>query len=176
MSSPMTDRLRSKPIPIPVIADPISVTAMMPMITPRAVRIERILCARICPKAMRKLSPSSMVMSFMALRLRLLNRHLRSILQFPADGGVAAGDDFVAGFDAAPDLDVGRVGDAGLGSLHAHRAAGLDEHDALQLFALFARFLLLERLVRDVRFVVVVLGHALGGLFLALLGESLLSM
>src|SRR3954463_14047553 len=49
---------------MPLIADPISVTAMMPMITPSAVRIERILCARIWLNAIRKLSVSSMVMSF----------------------------------------------------------------------------------------------------------------
>ena len=65
MSSPITERLRSKPISMPLMADPISVTAMMPMITPSAVRIERILCARIWLNAIRKLSVSSMVMSLM---------------------------------------------------------------------------------------------------------------
>ena len=59
MSSPMTERLRSNPISIPEIADPISVTAMIPMITPSAVRIERILCVRITRNAMRKASVSS---------------------------------------------------------------------------------------------------------------------
>ena len=50
----MTARLRSKPISIPEIAEPMSVTATMPMITPRAVSTERILCARMTWKAMRK--------------------------------------------------------------------------------------------------------------------------
>ena len=59
MSSPITARLRSKPISIPEMADPISVTAMMPMITPSAVSAERILCARITPNAMRKASEIS---------------------------------------------------------------------------------------------------------------------
>ena len=69
MSSPITERLRSNPISMPLIADPISVTAMMPMITPSAVRIERILCARIWLNAIRKLSVSSMVMSRIVSRV-----------------------------------------------------------------------------------------------------------
>ena len=44
---------------MPRMAVPMSVTATMPMITPSAVRAERILFARICAKAMRKDSVSS---------------------------------------------------------------------------------------------------------------------
>jgi hypothetical protein len=70
MSSPMTARLRSNPISIPPIAEPMSVTAMMPMITPRAVSAERSLCARITEAAMRKDSVSSRATSLMSMVLR----------------------------------------------------------------------------------------------------------
>src|SRR5436305_7802175 len=128
---------------MPLIADPISVTAMMPMITPSAVRIERILCARIWLNAIRKLSVSSMVMSRMCvsgggewgvgggskalgfcsdsppptphtLRLDLFDRDLGAIFQLPADHGVAPVDDFVARFDAVLDLDARGISDARL--------------------------------------------------------------
>src|SRR5947209_3382910 len=202
MSSPITERLRSNPISMPLMADPMSVTAMMPMITPSAVRIERILCARIWLNAIRKLSVSSMVMSFIglqgvgsgkwgvgertffsptpyppqptphSLRLRFVNRHFRAVLQLAADDGVAAGDDFVAWFDAVLDLDERGVGDAGLHWLHAHDVAVLQKNDALQFVAALALFLFFQRLIGDFRFVVVVLAHVLRALFLALFGRE----
>ncbi len=48
--------LLSKPIEIPLIAVPISVTATMPMITPSAVSVERVMFDRICAQAIRQLS------------------------------------------------------------------------------------------------------------------------
>src|SRR5258708_29375458 len=86
----------------------------------------------------------------------LLDRHLRSILQLAADGGVAAGDDFVADLDAVLDLDEGRIGDSGLNLLLTDGVAVLDEDDAHELLAVLALLLLLERLVTHFGFVVVV--------------------
>src|SRR6185436_6478637 len=146
------ERLRSNPISIPPIAEPMSVTAMMPMITPRAVSAERILCARMMPMAMRKDSVSSSHMA--ALRLFLLDHHLRPILQAPRDGGVRARHDLVSRLHARLDLDEGVVGDAGVDFLHLHLLASLDEYHALQLQALGALLLFLERFIRDIRAVV----------------------
>jgi hypothetical protein len=44
---------------MPLMAVPIRVTATIPMITPSAVRIERIVFARICAKAIRNDSANS---------------------------------------------------------------------------------------------------------------------
>ena len=51
--------LLSKPVWMPAIAVPIKVTATIPMITPRAVNIERVLFACICASAIFQLSVSS---------------------------------------------------------------------------------------------------------------------
>ena len=51
--------LRSNPMSMPLIAVPMSVTATIPMITPRAVSAERILFARICAIAIRTDSVTS---------------------------------------------------------------------------------------------------------------------
>ena len=51
--------LLSKPVEMPLIAVPISVTATMPMITPSAVSMERVLFAGICASAIFQLSLSS---------------------------------------------------------------------------------------------------------------------
>src|SRR5260370_39648386 len=116
MSSAMTERLRSSPISMPPSAEPIRVTAMMPMITPRAVRIERILWARICEEAIRKLSTSSMAVSekgmwnFKSALSLFLDLHFRAVLQLAADGGIASGHDFLAGLDARFALDGAGVG------------------------------------------------------------------
>src|SRR3954454_6798671 len=107
-----------------------------------------------------------------SLRLLLVDRDLRAVLQLAADDGVAAGDDFVARLDAVLDFDERRVGDAGFDFLHAHDVAALDEDDALQFVAALALFLFLERLIRDLGFVVVVLRDALCALLLALLGRE----
>src|SRR5688572_12050535 len=169
MSSPMTERLRSKPISIPPMAEPISVTAMMPMMTPRAVRAERILCALMTETAMR--IESTISRSTLLLRL-LLDGHLRAVLQLARDRSVRAGHHFVAGLQPATDLDEGVVGDAGLHLLHLHLFAGLDEDDALQLRALDALFLPLGGLVGDVGLVIAALARlALHALPLQFLGR-----
>ena len=51
--------LLSNPIEIPPIAVPIKVTATIPMMTPSAVSIERVMLERICATAIFQLSPSS---------------------------------------------------------------------------------------------------------------------
>ncbi|KAG0505410.1 MAG: hypothetical protein Udaeo_12500 [Candidatus Udaeobacter sp.] len=51
--------LLSNPTWIPPIAVPISVTATIPMTTPSAVRVERVLFERICATAIFQLSLSS---------------------------------------------------------------------------------------------------------------------
>ena len=51
--------LLSKPVDMPLMAVPINVTATMPMITPSAVSIERVMFARICAAAIFQLSLSS---------------------------------------------------------------------------------------------------------------------
>src|SRR5258708_33118712 len=61
-------RLLLKPVSMPLMAVPIRVTATMPMMTPSAVRIERILFARICVIAMRKDSMNSLKRRCMAGR------------------------------------------------------------------------------------------------------------
>jgi hypothetical protein len=58
-SSPSIARLLLNPMSIPRIAVPIRVTATIPMTTPSAVRVERILFARICAIAIRIDSVSS---------------------------------------------------------------------------------------------------------------------
>ena len=40
--------LLSNPTPIPLTAVPINVTAMIPMITPSAVNVDRVMFERIC--------------------------------------------------------------------------------------------------------------------------------
>ena len=52
-------RLSLKPVSMPRMAVPMSVTATMPMMTPSAVSTERILFARICAHAMRTDSANS---------------------------------------------------------------------------------------------------------------------
>ena len=52
-------RLFWNPVSMPRMAVPMRVTATMPMMTPSAVRTERILFARICVSAMRKDSENS---------------------------------------------------------------------------------------------------------------------
>src|SRR5438270_13227784 len=90
-----------------------------------------------------------------SLRLPLfLDLDFRSVFQFSADGGVAAGDDLVARLHALLDLDVGRIGDAGFHFAYFYLAAALHEDDALQLLALLARFLLLPDFVCDLGAVV----------------------
>ena len=51
--------LLSKPVEMPLIAVPIKVTATMPIITPSAVSMERVLFAAICAAAIFQLSVSS---------------------------------------------------------------------------------------------------------------------
>ena len=53
------DMLLSNPVWMPVIAVPMSVTATMPMMTPSAVSIERVLFDCICVSAIFQLSVSS---------------------------------------------------------------------------------------------------------------------
>src|SRR5437773_3105575 len=152
----MTARLRSSPISIPAMADPIMVTATIPMITPRAVSMERILCARMTLKAMRKASTISWIMRSSNLEPRassfprLLHGHLRPILELPGNRGIAPRHHLIAGLDSALDLDVRVVGEAGLHLLHLHVIARLDEDHALQLLAQLAGLLFLQRLVGDV--------------------------
>ncbi len=55
----MTDMLLSNPVEIPLIAVPMRVTATIPMMTPSAVRMERVLFAAICAAAIFQLSVSS---------------------------------------------------------------------------------------------------------------------
>src|SRR5438552_5303888 len=155
MSSPITARLRSNPVSMALIAEPMRVTAMMPMITPSAVSIDRILCIRICSEAIRKLSIISLPTPRMTSPFSLLlDRHLRSVLQAAADGGVAPGHDLLARLHAALDLDVGGVGNSGLDFALLDFVTLFHEHDALQFLALLALFLLLEREIGDVGAVV----------------------
>jgi len=51
--------LLSKPMEIPFTAVPINVTAIMPIMTPSAVRVERVRFERICAAAIFQLSLSS---------------------------------------------------------------------------------------------------------------------
>jgi hypothetical protein len=53
---------------MPLTAVPIKVTAMIPMITPSAVRAERVMFDRICATAMRQLSVSSQKNRFIFLQ------------------------------------------------------------------------------------------------------------
>src|SRR5436305_977199 len=105
---------------------------------------------------------------------RLLDGHLRAVLEPPRDGRVRARHDLVAGLDAVLDLDVRRVGDAGVDRLLVHRVAVLDEDHALQLLAQLALLLLLLHLVGDVGLVVAAVARGLlrAGL-LALLGREI---
>ena len=57
---------RLKPVSIPLIAVPMSVTATMPMITPSAVRKERVRLAAICAYAILQLSTNSKRRRFMS--------------------------------------------------------------------------------------------------------------
>ena len=59
MSSPSSAIERLNPVLMPPMAVPIKVTATMPMITPSAVRNERVRLAAICAYAIRQLSTNS---------------------------------------------------------------------------------------------------------------------
>src|ERR1700681_1712818 len=86
MSSPKIDMLLSKPIEIPPIAVPINVTATMPMITPSAVRVERVRFERICAPAIFQLSPNSYrkrcIVDLLARRNRLEVRNKPTLVTF----------------------------------------------------------------------------------------------
>src|ERR1051325_5671384 len=58
--------LLSNPTWIPAIAVPMSVTATIPMMTPSAVRVERVLFERICATAIFQLSFSSFKKRFIS--------------------------------------------------------------------------------------------------------------
>ena len=58
-TNPYSGWMASKPTWIPPIAVPINVTATIPIMTPSAVRVERVMFDRICATAIFQLSPSS---------------------------------------------------------------------------------------------------------------------
>ena len=64
MSSPRMDSERSKPVLMPSMAVPMSVTATMPMMTPSAVKKERVRFARICASAILQDSKNSKARRF----------------------------------------------------------------------------------------------------------------
>jgi len=115
---------------------------MIPMMTPSAVSSDRILCIRICSAAMRKLSRISTNNPYIYGLSLFLDGHFRAVFEAAADGGVTAGDHFLAGLHAILDLDVGRVGDPRLDFGASRPSHLLDEDDALQFLPLLARLLL----------------------------------
>src|SRR5436189_4496527 len=90
--------LLSKPIEIPPIAVPINVTATMPMITPSAVRVERVMFERICATAIFQLSPSSYIK-----RLILISTD-SSHIDFGNKSRVVAFDQTIAQMHCAPSV------------------------------------------------------------------------
>ena len=62
--------LLSNPMEIPFTAVPINVTAIMPIITPSAVSVERVMFERICAAAIFQLSLSSQRKRFMSTLTR----------------------------------------------------------------------------------------------------------